>query len=424
MRSARSVIELAAGTATAQLLVLLSLPIVSALYSPAEFGVYVLFAAISQILSIGANGRYEAAIILPRLDSTAVALTQAAVALSLLFAVLVYLGGVLVRSPIIGWDAATVLDYLGWLSLTIASASLHRVFIAFLTRFDRFRWIAALRVFLALATVALQIAFAVLADAGARGLILGLAIASLLAAALSFTACAATTFRRNRGHVPVLRRRRAVAAAIRYRKFPAYTLPASLLGSVNQQSLPLIAGLFFSPAVVGLLGIALRIVNAPQQLIAQSLGQVLAPRLANRFARGESNVRLTVKVAQLSLLATIPVILLAAFYGRDVFAVVFGDSWEGAYDYLQTLLPAAVAAFCTVAVSRMYIYGRNRIGLIWQVAFAISSIASMLIGGLVGDVTVGLWLYSAASVILYAVHLSLTITFAGGRPSALFSWQQ
>ena len=67
----RSVLTVASGSAAAQLLLSLALPVLARLYTPAEYGVLAVYSAILTVLVVVASLRYESAIRLPREESSA-----------------------------------------------------------------------------------------------------------------------------------------------------------------------------------------------------------------------------------------------------------------------------------------------------------------------------------------------------------------
>jgi len=68
----KNILTLMTGTTIAQAIPIAFTPILTRLYTPKDFGVLGLFVAITSILSVIANGRYELAIMLPEKDIDAI----------------------------------------------------------------------------------------------------------------------------------------------------------------------------------------------------------------------------------------------------------------------------------------------------------------------------------------------------------------
>src|SRR5215210_2142529 len=80
---ARHVVTLASGTALGQLLLVLALPVLTRLYTPADYGALAVYSSTLTVLVVLASLRYEAAIPLPEDDALAgslLALTLAVLA--------------------------------------------------------------------------------------------------------------------------------------------------------------------------------------------------------------------------------------------------------------------------------------------------------------------------------------------------------
>ena len=88
---ARNVITLMTGTAFAQALPIAVSPILTRLYSPAEFGVFAMYLAVASILGVLVTGRYELAILIPKQDRDAIHIAALSAALSVLLSGLLLL---------------------------------------------------------------------------------------------------------------------------------------------------------------------------------------------------------------------------------------------------------------------------------------------------------------------------------------------
>ena len=109
------VLTLAGGTTFAQIITILSVPVLTRLYGPQDFGVWTLYISITSIISVIACLRYEYSIMLPESDEEAVNL------LGLSFLAVVFVSGLTLpilwyfKEPIAGiLNSQQIGDYL-WL---------------------------------------------------------------------------------------------------------------------------------------------------------------------------------------------------------------------------------------------------------------------------------------------------------------------
>ena len=103
-KSGRDILTLVIGTTIGQAILIVCTPILTRIYTPAEFGVFALYLAITSITSVIATGRYEFAIMLPKKDIEAANIVvlsmMVAVGVSLLTFVVVLLFNLLIASLI------------------------------------------------------------------------------------------------------------------------------------------------------------------------------------------------------------------------------------------------------------------------------------------------------------------------------------
>ncbi|HEY1392605.1 MAG TPA: oligosaccharide flippase family protein, partial [Methylibium sp.] len=310
----RAVLTLLAGGVMAQALPLLLGPLLTRLYTPQEFGIYHLFAAVAANLAVVACARYEFALPMAREDSEA----QALRALCLWI-----LAGVSFAS-LLGGVAWAVAAGAAWpLYLPLAVAMLGALSLATLsaTRAQRYRSLAAARA-LQYGGGALAQAGAGWAQAGVAGLIVG-PIAAAGLALLALRLRIAAWWQTPRAGLR--------EAARRYREFPLLNTPHAFAGALQDTlSVALIAAAL-GPAAAGFWGLALRYLKAPATLVGGAVSQALYPRLAHdgRGATPEARRAVARVMVVLALIAT-PLVLLLWLLGPWLFEIAFGAQWRAA----------------------------------------------------------------------------------------------
>ena len=314
----RAALTLLAGGALAQVVPLALGPWLTRLYSPAEFGIYHLFAAVAATLAVVACARYEFALPLAAGDAEADALR----ALSL---------WLLAASTLVAAIAAAVWAWLiaaAWpLWLPLAVLLLGAVSLATLaaTRVQRFRALAAARV-VQHGGGALAQGVAGVAQAGVVGLIAAPLVAALAAVALLRLRLT------DWWHMP---RARMAAAARRHRDFPLLNTPHAFAGTVLDALTLAMVAASQGVAAAGFWGLVMRYLKAPATLVGGAVSQALYPRLAEQ---GTGNGRRDVRRVMLAL-ATIatPLVLLLWAFAPWAFEQAFGTAWREAGDLARAL---------------------------------------------------------------------------------------
>lgn len=401
----RAVLTLLAGGVLAQALPLLLGPWLTRLFSPAEFGVYHLFAAVAANAAVVACARYEFALPLAADEAEANALRTLCRRLLLATTGLATLGGIgwalVIRQPWPLWLPAAV-GTLGAVSLATLQA----------TRGQRFRRLAVARVLQHGGGAVAQLVAGLL-QAGINGLIVAPVVAALAAlSALGWPGPANAA------------RAQWQAAARAHRSFPLLNTPHAFLGALQDTlAVALVAG-SLGPAAAGAWGLALRYLKAPATLVGGAVSQALYPRLAPAegqaagcTAEGRRVVRRTMLL--LAALAA-PLVVLLWFLGPVLFALAFGDAWAEAGALARALALYIGAHFVASPLGVVTMAWQAqawalKLALVGQVVFVVALAAGLAWGGLTGAG----WAVSAAMAVYFGGYFLRLATWplaAKGAP--------
>jgi len=407
---AGDVLKLVSGTTVAQLLTLLVAPILTRLFAPDTWGVLAIFVSITSILGVIACLRYELAIMLPEKDEESANL----LGVSLMFSVLVSLLIIPIiwfgKDPILRWlNAPGLAPYL-W--LVPIAVFLQGVFLAlnyWNSRTRHFGRLSIARVISTLSTSLGKLSFG-FAGYTSAGTMIGATVAG---AAISTTILGGQIWRDDRNKfISAIRWREMYKGLIRYRRFPIFNTGAALLNTISVQLPPLLLISFFSPLVVGLYSLGQRLLTLPMNFIGGAIGQVFYQRAA--VASAENTLRQVVeKTAGLLVIIGVFPFLLLAVIGPEFFVFVFGKEWFLAGKYVQILAPWYMCVFISSPISSLNsVLEKQAIGLLFNIIQVATRAGSLIIGGLTGNIILGLGLFSLSgflAVIWFAVyHLDLS----------------
>ena len=403
----RAVLTLVAGGAIAQALPLLLGPWLTRLYTPQQFGIYHLFAAVSANLAVVACARYEFA--LPLVGDALDAAALRALCLRVL-------AGVTLASALAAaaWFALSANGWTGWLPLAVAVLGWLSLATLWATRAQAYRALAVARV--------VQYGGAALAQAGAA--LLGAGVQGLIVAPIAAAAAAAAVLRLplrdvdpDNGVSSCAKSQdppRWRTLARRFRDFPLLNTPHAFMGALQDTvSIAMIAA-WQGPVAAGFWGLSLRYLKAPATLVGGAVSQALYPQLAahgaavDHAADAHAPLRVTREgrtavrrvMAGLAAIAA-PLVLLLWAFAPWAFEALFGPAWRGAGELARTLglyigvhFVAAPLAVVTLA------WGAQawalRLALVGQVAFVAALAAGLKLGGLPGagwGVSIAMTLY-------------------------------
>jgi O-antigen/teichoic acid export membrane protein len=394
----RATLTLLAGGALAQALPLLLGPLLTRLYSPQEFGIYHLFAAVAANVAVVACARYEFALPLAKDDDEARALT--ALCLRLLVAVTL-----LSTLASVAWAWVVGAAWPLWLAPAVAALGLVSLATLRSTRAQRFRQLAAARVVQHGGGAALQ-AVAGAAHVGVAGL-----IAAPIAAALAAVAVLRLPLRAMGGYA----REQLRALARRHREFPLLNTPHAFAGALQDTLSVVLIAAAQGPAAAGFWGLTLRYLKAPATLVGGSVSQALYPRLAAAGTPAAGQAALRRVMAALAAVA-VPIVLLLWVAGPWLFESAFGAGWREAGDLARALALYIGAHFVAspLAVVTMAWNAQGwalRLALVGQVLF----IAALALGLSIGGLAAAGWCVSIAMTAYFGWYFWRLATWPTGE---------
>jgi lipopolysaccharide exporter len=329
----RSVVTLASGTAMAQLLLALAMPVLTRLYTPTDYGTLAVYSSTLTVLLVVASLRYEVAIPLPEDEPAAASL------LVLTLALLAGMGTILSVAIWLGGDAfATAVrvpalrPYLWLVPVGFLGAGLYQTLSYWAIRRSAFGRIARTKLSQGVGQVGSQVALG-LAHAGAPGLLIGDVIGRVAGGG----GLALLAWRDHPG--ALVTRASLVAAARRYRRFPLLTTWSGLFNIGSLQLPSILFSASFGAAAAGLYALSYKMLVLPTMLVGQAVGQVFLSRAATVAREPERLRQLTERIALVLFACGLPVFAAIGLSGPRLFAIVMGRQWEQAGRYAQVLAP-------------------------------------------------------------------------------------
>jgi O-antigen/teichoic acid export membrane protein len=379
----RHMLILAAGSGAAKAIGLAVTPIITRLYSPEQYGVYMLFVACIALLAPLASLRYAAALPLPKREGSATALLAATLALLVVSVSVLALVFAAFSQPLFSLlSAESLAAYWPLLVLAVACAGLYEILTNWSMRRKAFRVMVRAEVSQSVLGGAIKIGLALAALQR-----IGLFVGHIAAQAMACVMLAAGAWRETRSHFRRVSLRTMRIVVARYAAFPGYRLPSQLLLNFGQQAPMLFASAIYGAATAGQLGLALVALALPLALVIQTTGQAYYAEIA-RIGRTDPERILQItrgvmfRLLSLGLLPTLVLML----GGTTLFPLLFGARWHDAGVFASILSVYLLAQFVANPLShalnvfdKQHIYLRLnlvRTGMIVGI-FAISHAAEL-----------------------------------------------
>lgn len=323
--------RLAIGMMAAQAAALVATPLLTRLYSPAQFGVYALFLAIVTTVAPIAALRFDNALPLATTDSEAGGIAGLGlVAAALLALVVGTLAFPLARLALYYSGNTAVASAIHWAAPALFLTAVFQVGSAWQLRAQ-----SSLRAAQGRAAQGVGTALAQLALGALRS---GLVIGDLIGRALSGVWVLPSALRAIRAAAPQNYR----ALAVRYRGFATLASVAVLIYALNTALPAILVTAVLGTSATGLLLLAQRVAALPATLLSSPVSQMFALQLATT-ERGAARVALfdaTLReVLRTAVLPSLAIAVLAPL----TFGILFGAEWKTAGTVTAALVPFYLA---------------------------------------------------------------------------------
>jgi Membrane protein involved in the export of O-antigen and teichoic acid len=409
------VLTLAGGTTFAQILTILSAPVLTRLYGPEDFGVWALYISITSIISVIACMRYEYSIMLPESDKEAVNL------LGLSFLAVLFVSGL--TFPIIWYFKGFIVNILNsqqvgdYLWLVPPFIFVNGLFLAlnnWNSRTKLFKRLSLSRVFSSISSTTTQIGLGLAERAGAGGLIAGSLAGQYIA---TFVLGGQIWKDDRRLIIESLSWKKIYEGFKKYHKFSLIDTWAALMNSISWQLPAFLLSAFFTPTVVGFYSIGFRLLQLPMSFIGGSISQVFFQR-ASRALSEDTLPTLVENVFRMLVIIGMFPMLILTIVGSDVFTVIFGKAWAEAGVYTQILSLWAFVWFISSPLTAIYVVvEKYHFGFHYNFFNLITRILSLTIGGLLGSARMALILFSISGIMVYGYLCLKMISYSGVKTS-------
>ncbi len=408
-RTIRSISVLAGGTTMAQLINILISPILTRIYTPADFGILSVYTAILALLLAFSGLGYHLAIPLPKAESRAFSLLVLSCMLHVLLCLLLAIGLFIIPIELVHllkWDS--LYPYFWLIPLGFAGGGFYKILNYWAVREKSFGIIARTRM---AQSIFGGIAQALLGAIGLRPI--GLLIGQLINRSAGIFSLMSTFQNKTTFRFPRLNRLRYIA--IRYRRFPLYSSWGTLLNTASAQLTPILLMTWYSESVTGWFSLGHRLISLPLLLVGTSVSQVYFQRAsASRFSGDTSKVTERFFNA-LTVVGIFPLITLA-IVAPNLFSTVFGKEWASSGLYVRFLAPYLIFQVLASPLSTVFFaMERQRTLLIFQTLLLTTRVLSLYSGRFLEAAEYSILFYGLASAAAYFVYLLLILKTSGNK---------
>ncbi len=351
----------------AQVILIITTPIITRLYSPTEFGEFTIFSNIAMILIPIINARYDLLIVNTKNDRSANILSQISFLISLLI--------LLILIPIFAisaWLYPNFILYFIFIIIMLFLVSLTNIFTNYLNKERKYKVLSLINVFRAGSMALLQIIFGLLA-LGSLGLIIGFSLSYIAGITLGYK-----TFKK---HFNIVRDKEETKALFLENKNQlVYSTPSILLNSLSFSVVVFFIGILYTNTEVGIYGMAIRVLGIPVTIISLGLSKIFMQQ-ANDYYIEHGNFRnLLLKFSSILVIVSIILYVPLYLFSEELVNILLGHSWVDAITVIKIVIPLFVIRLIVSTVSlSVIVLQKQQLELILQALFLIGTTVTFVI---------------------------------------------
>jgi O-antigen/teichoic acid export membrane protein len=336
----KNVLTLITGSAISQVIIYLAILLLTRLFSPELFGVYMLFSSVTLILKPLASLKYELAIVLPKSDKDAINLFAFAIILTLLLSSLILLVLLIFKLQIIDFFKLSELSsFIYFIPLSVLLFGFISIFDYWNNRINMFKNISKGLVAKSAIMSSSQVLVGV-SKYNSFGLIPGLLIGQIfqlfVLIKLSLKSIHKLTQYISISNMAIV--------AKKYKDIPFFNTIINLTNNISNELPILLITKYFDIANVGIYGLAVKFTRAPIGIIQESVSQVFYNR-ASKIYNTEGNLHELVKKTTKKLLLVSSFVFIPIFIVSFFLDFIFGDDWLQVGLYARILIPWLFLSF-------------------------------------------------------------------------------
>lgn len=396
----RNSAKLLTANVVAQAIGLLVYPILTRLYSPEDFGLLNLFLSIGGVLVLLATAEYQYAIVLPKKDEDARGLVHIC-GLLLLITTGIVLLSVPFSKPIAHLFNTPELANWYWLMpLFVLAMGLWNILNYWYIRRKAYSRISGY-----------QMGQSILSASGKLGLGTigylqgGMILSIVFAPMLSMLVSLALAWKKHIRCLFVNPRASLNALLKRYRNFPVYSLPRSVINMVAGQLPVLLLTPFFGTREIGFWSMAILLAFTPISMISKAIYQVLFQYITVKVNTKQKITNIFRQFTISVLCITVPCFCVLYFFLPQLCQWLLGNEWSITGEYIRWMLPWLCCNILTSSIGFLYdIFFKQQKALLFEILMAVLRTIGVLCGILTRNFETAVAGYALGSAIAVLIQ--------------------
>jgi lipopolysaccharide exporter len=394
------------GTFFAQLVTLLTAPLLSRLFSPSDFGIFAFYTSIISVLSVIITLRYELAIVIPNKEKDSISLLFLSVFISIINSILVFMVLFSTKNIIMKYaGVGEFKDFYYYIPIILLFLGIFNSLKYWNIKKENFKRTSNSDITNSFATNTTQLTLGLL-NTSFFGLIIGKLLGQFAATIIMLFQVLKEDLKKFKNNFSLVRIKNNLTE---YKDFPVYGMPQALFSSLSMNMVPILLLIFFSSTMVGYYALALRVLQMPINLIGNAFKDVFYQRSALLINQNGNLKRLYFKsIISLALLFS-PLVLIIYFFSNEIFGIVFGEEWYLTGEITKWMILWMYSIIISrPAIVLMQVLKRQKIYLNLEVmGFIVKTALFTLVSVTMGNYIISIAIYSISNMVHYLMIMVL-----------------
>ncbi len=403
----KGIVIIGSGTAAAQALGIIFIPIITRIYPPEIYGTLAVFSSLLSILIVGGSFRYELTLPLPEKDDDAEYLLILSFFIVFALTILLFIALAVAGDFLAGIFHFEFLRPYYWLfCLGFLGISIYQILTYWTLRSKNYVTITQTRIAQSFSSSVSKIILGILAF-GSFGLICG----DIIGRMVGIGTLGRTILPKIWRTIHDFDVKKLKTLAYEYRKFPAYSMPSGFINEISLQVPVLFLSDYFGFHIVGLYALTYSMLVLPVSFVASSMSQVYVGESSELFRHKSAEIlTLYKKTTKKLFLFGAPLIFTGAIISPLVFPLIFGSDWKDAGMFSLPLSFMVIGQFVISTTDRLELYGFNHWELAWNISRTVFVLAGFYLSSLFSlSPVLTVLVFSLILTIMYAINYILNI---------------
>lgn len=398
------------GIVLAQVIPIIAYPILSRLYSPADFGILATLTSITSIITIVATLKYENSLLIVSSKKLAAEFSILIVLLSLV--ILTILGFLLIIFSDLLTDWLNAPEIKNWLWVCPISAFclvLFNCFNEWCVKNGYFKSLSINKIINGGSIPLGKIAFA-FGIFNSVGMVLG----DLLGHVITGLSCVVRAIKMDKESFALPSKLHMKYLLKRYSDCPKYVLPAQLLNKIGGELPVFFTMAYFSASELGFYSMAQMVLALPAVVISRSVRDTFRKKANDIFVKEGNCIHFYKQIFIIMSLISVTGFSVLYIIAPQLFSFILGEPWITAGYYCKILCPMIAINFVSEVGSCMYIVAEKmNLLLVWQFTYFTLTLLAMLLGVFVFRSIIGtLYCLMICRSIVYLFDIYITSRLA------------